>query len=150
MKFAPPLGPSSLRLKPCGNTRTCTYPLAWKPAHAFRRRLTHSNKQTLSQTKAWYMPQSQPQADWPRRATRSVYNNLTRIVYCFAYLFSLIVTFSHEAQIGHAPFRGWLSQKAILPAIICSRCAFCQTGLICSQDLLHSSHPFVLLKAQGI
>ena len=42
-KFAPLLGPSPL-LKPCGNTRTCTHPLLWKPAQAFRRRLTHSHK----------------------------------------------------------------------------------------------------------
>ena len=71
---------SSLRLsfwplKPCGNMRTCAHPLPWKPAHAFRCRLTHSNKhKTSRQTKAWYIPQSQPKADWPRRATRSVYN----------------------------------------------------------------------------
>ena len=48
--------------------RTCAHPLAWKPAHAFRRRLAHFNNITSRQTEAQYIDQSQPKADWPRRA----------------------------------------------------------------------------------
>ena len=43
-------------LKPCGNARTA--PTLY-----------------LGNSKTQYTPQSQPSADWPRRATRSVYNN---------------------------------------------------------------------------
>ena len=78
---------------------TCTHPLPWKPAHAFRRRLTHSNKQTSRQTKARYIPQRQPKADWPRRVTKRlqlVYYycsySYCYYYYCFyyCYCFSLL------------------------------------------------------------
>ena len=41
--------------KPGGIARTCTHPLAGKPAHAFQRRLTHFNHSTSRQTKAQCM-----------------------------------------------------------------------------------------------
>ena len=76
---------SSLRLsvwplKPGGIVQTCAHLLAWKPAHALRRRLTHFNNITSRQTEAQFLPQSQPKVDWPRRATRSVYNTPERMM----------------------------------------------------------------------
>ena len=77
---------SSLRLlfwplKPRGDTEARTHPLPWKPAHAFWSRLTPSNKRkTSKQNEAQCIPQSQPRADWQRRATRSVYNYSSGII----------------------------------------------------------------------
>ena len=54
--------------------KPCAHPVPWKPAHTFWRRITQSNKQDSSQTKAQCIPQRSPKADWPRRATRSFCN----------------------------------------------------------------------------